>query len=387
MKICDNCGCESDGTARFCRACGAELSEAAKAPRTEGAGAADKERQNGVMSVFLKYASVLNDAQLYKVAVAKDSGLIQSTPEEVTEIYRVLAFRGHLDSMYRYAELCLSGGDKLTAYKWFKVAADAGHAPSKARIEGESFTDTKPTRTVITQMSEDADVGEVTETVNGESALENPNARIEIPESGGDFVDKVNDAMRGVVMITAVEDRGNMRAISRGSGFITDGDLVVTNAHVVGENPSCLQANFEPTVDNRTYNLMPLTVLPEYDIAVLKFTNLKPKRSFKLRTSGVKFGESVYTIGNPLGVGLSVSKGIVSNPNRKNTFSGGDYHSKLETVIQTDIVSNHGNSGGAIFDTDNNVIAMLTFEPSKSEGGMSMCVPAEYIQRVIKKLK
>ena len=132
---------------------------------------------------------------------------------------------------------------------------------------------------------------------------------------------------------------------------------------------------------------MPLTILPEYDISVLKFTNYKPTKSFKLRTSGVKFGESVYTIGNPLGVGLSVSKGIVSNPNRKNTFASGEYHSKLETVIQTDIVSNHGNSGGAIFDMNNNVIAMLTFEPSKSEGGMSMCVPAAYVEKIVKKYK
>ena len=246
-----------------------------------------------------------------------------------------------------------------------------------------------PTKTVnnFAESESDSKAGTVTVTINTETLLENPNSQLQMPTGGGDdFVNKVNDALQGVVMITAIETTDGGRMISRGSGYIVDG-LVVTNAHVVGSNPSCVQANFEPTVDSRTYNLMPLAILPEYDISVLKFTNYTPVKQFNLRTSGVKFGESVYTIGNPLGVGLSVSKGIVSNPNRKNTFANGEYHSKLETVIQTDIVSNHGNSGGAIFDMNNNVIAMLTFEPSKSEGGMSMCVPAGYVEQMVKKYK
>ncbi len=380
MKKCISCGCLVEDDARFCTSCGTDVSQVP-------AGSADGEAQGGVMSIFLKYASVLNEAQLYKVAIAKEMGVIQSAPGEVQEIYRVLAFRGHLDSMYRYAELCIAGGDKLTAYKWFKVAADAGHEPSKTRLESEDFFDTMPTKAVSSNGDgQDSKAGTITVTINTEEALENPNRGIEIPSGSGDFVTMVNDAMRGVVMITAVQVENGVRMVSRGSGFIVDG-LVITNAHVVGSNPSCVQANFEPSVDSRTYNLLPLTILPEYDISVLKFTNYTPTKNFNLRIGGVKFGESVYTIGNPLGVGLSVSKGIVSNPNRKNTFASGEYHSKLETVIQTDIVSNHGNSGGAIFDMNNNVIAMLTFEPSKSEGGMSMCVPAEYIQKIIKTVK
>ncbi len=380
MKKCSKCGFNAEDDACFCTSCGTDISAVP-------AGSANDGEQGGVMSIFLKYASVLNEAQLYKVAVAKEMGVIQSAPGEVQEIYRVLAFRGHLDSMYRYAELCIAGGDKLTAYKWFKVAADAGHVPSKTRLESEDFFDSMPTHAVNSLAPEqDSKAGTITVTINTEEALENPNRGIEIPSGSGDFVTMVNDAMRGVVMITAVQVENGVRMVSRGSGFIVDG-LVITNAHVVGSDPSCVQANFEPSVDSRTYNLLPLTILPEYDISVLKFTNYNPTKKFNLRIGGVKFGESVYTIGNPLGVGLSVSKGIVSNPNRKNTFASGEYHSKLETVIQTDIVSNHGNSGGAIFDMNNNVIAMLTFEPSKSEGGMSMCVPAEYIQKIIKKVK
>lgn len=382
MKSCTNCGFKAEDDARFCTSCGADISAVP-------AGSAEGGEQNGVMSVFLKYAAILNDAQLYKVALAKEMGVIQSVPGEVQEMYRVLAFRGHLDGMYKYAELCIAGGDKLTAYKWFKAAADAGHAPSKVRIENENFFDDMPTKTVnnFAESESDSKAGTVTVTINTETLLENPNNQLQMPTGGGDdFVNKVNDALQGVVMITAIETTDGGRMISRGSGYIVDG-LVVTNAHVVGSNPSCVQANFEPTVDSRTYNLMPLAILPEYDISVLKFTNYTPVKQFNLRTSGVKFGESVYTIGNPLGVGLSVSKGIVSNPNRKNTFANGEYHSKLETVIQTDIVSNHGNSGGAIFDMNNNVIAMLTFEPSKSEGGMSMCVPAGYVEQMVKKYK
>ena len=66
MKACNKCGFKAEDDARFCTSCGADISEV-PAGSAEGGGA-------GVMSIFLKYAAVLNDAQLYKVALAKEMG-------------------------------------------------------------------------------------------------------------------------------------------------------------------------------------------------------------------------------------------------------------------------------------------------------------------------
>ena len=95
----------------------------------------------------------------------------------------------------------------------------------------------------------------------------------------------------------------------------------------------------------------------------------------------MEYGEEVYTIGNPLGIGLSVSRGIVSCPSRNTR-----YPDAVKAVIQIDITANHGNSGGALLDQYNNVLGILTFIPGDSGGGITMCVPAKYIAEALNRL-
>ena len=154
----------------------------------------------------------------------------------------------------------------------------------------------------------------------------------------------------------------------------------------MGKTPKSVTASFESSVDDKSYNLLPLVIAPELDVAILRFTGLADERisareNLRLRTEGVRYGEEVYTIGNPLGLRFSVSRGIVSTPLRESGHRKG-----IHEVIQTDITANHGNSGGALFDVSNNVLGMITYTPSDSEGGISMCVPSKYIVQVLNKL-
>ena len=351
MKTCKACG-NTYGNGVYCSQCGAKIEEDAE----------NKTPDSGAPSIFLKYAAFLDNELLFKVALGKLSGVMAGNKKEAEEIFKVLAFRGHVESMYRYAEICLAQDppDKETAYHWLRIAADAGHTPSRLLLASEKAP-------VPSQV---------------------PNQRMQIPKGnvgggGENFEALVNDSLSAIVMILATKRQGRKQSVSAGSGFIVEGGYVVTNAHVVGDNPECVVGMFEPSIDQNRYSLMPLVIAPQYDVAILKFTGLaasrvEGRRQLSLRTQSIGFGERVYTVGNPLGIGLSVSQGIVSSPDRKS-----NYPSAVPSVIQTDITINHGNSGGALMDTENNVIGMVTFMPGNAEGGIGMCVPSAYIVKAL----
>ena len=351
MKKCKACGnVMAEGS--FCSRCGERLDE-------NDVGIKDSP------SIFLKYADFLDDGLLYKIAVGKASGVVAGAAGEAAEIFKLLAFRGHTESMYRYAEICLAQDppDKETAYHWLKVAADAGHQPSRLLL-----------------MSEKVPMSEI--------YSQRRNERITYSGVGGsNFEALVSDALPAIVTIASTERKGRKRSTNLGAGFIVEGGYVVTNCHVVGRDPEYVTARFEPSVDEKSYNLCPLVIEPKWDVAILKFTGfaadrIRGRRQLMLRMQGVGYGEQVYTVGNPLGVGLSVSQGVVSCPDRESNYPAG-----VRTVIQTDITVNHGNSGGALLDTENNVIGMVTYKPGRSEGGMGMCVPAEYVVKALNKIR
>ncbi|MDE6666909.1 MAG: trypsin-like peptidase domain-containing protein [Clostridia bacterium] len=387
MKICVKCNKQSPDEDNFCRYCGEKLTSVAAQNTEIEAG----DTKNGGCSVFLKYSSFLDNAVLYRVALGKEQGLVSSAPGEVEEIYRVLAFRGYPDGMYKYAEICLNSNppDRLTAHKWLKIAADAGHAASRIKLQTENWGGDAPQNLSVGASGTGYDYNSLK--INTRDAERNndfvsENRNIQLPAEGGSFVERVKEVLPSILSINAVFKSGRNKMLSKGSGFLVQGGYVITNAHVVGESPECIEANFEPSIDKRTYNLMPLAILPELDIAVLCFTGnigeaLSSRKLLSLRTEGVTFGEEVYTVGNPLGIGLSVSKGVVSSPNRKT-----DYPKNVDFVIQTDMTVNHGNSGGALLDAANNVIGVITFYPGKSEGGIAMCVPAIYIKNVLERI-
>jgi len=180
-------------------------------------------------------------------------------------------------------------------------------------------------------------------------------------------------------------------ATSLGSGFIISPDgYVVTNNHVIsaGGPNSRLQATVDSikvTLPDRTeYTARVVGRDPVSDLALLKIEarNL-PFVRFGDSTR-TRVGDWVVAIGNPFGLGGTVTAGIVSAIHR-GIGQGGAY----DRYIQTDASINQGNSGGPMFDINGNVVGINTaiFSPTGGNVGIGFAIPAEQAAPVIESLR
>lgn len=168
---------------------------------------------------------------------------------------------------------------------------------------------------------------------------------------------------------------------ARGSGFIIDADgTIVTNNHVVKG-----ARTLSVTLDDGT--VLPAKVIgtdPRTDIAVLKVEAKHPLPFIQLGNSrDVKAGEWVVAMGNPFGLGGSVTAGIVSAVSRD--IGAGPY----DQFIQVDAPINQGNSGGPLFTQDGKVIGMNTaiLSPSGGSVGIGFAIPSDMIRSVSAQLE
>ena len=169
---------------------------------------------------------------------------------------------------------------------------------------------------------------------------------------------------------------------SLGSGVLMTADgYVLTNHHVVdGADQIVLQLQ-----DGREATVIVVGKDPEIDLAVLKI-NLDNLIPIKLAdTDDVQVGDIALAIGNPFGVGQSVSQGIISATHRK-----GLGLNIFESFIQTDAAINPGNSGGALIDTKGNLIGIISaiLDRTGYATGISFAIPAntalEILEDIIK---
>jgi serine protease Do len=168
---------------------------------------------------------------------------------------------------------------------------------------------------------------------------------------------------------------------SLGSGFIIDpSGIIVTNNHVVED------------ADEITVTLNDGTSLPakligrddKTDLALLKVVPKKPLPASHFGNSDkARVGDWVMAIGNPFGLGSTVTTGIVSARNRD--IAAGPY----DDFIQTDAPINRGNSGGPLFDMDGNVIGVNSaiFSPSGGSVGIGFAIPSNMAREVIGQLE
>ncbi|HEY0376930.1 MAG TPA: Do family serine endopeptidase [Pyrinomonadaceae bacterium] len=183
-------------------------------------------------------------------------------------------------------------------------------------------------------------------------------------------------------------DRGNvppMRAQQRrsglGSGVIvsTDG-YILTNHHVVdGAEQIKVDLN-----DNRSLDARLVGSDPPSDLAVLKIeaTNLPV---LPLGDSErVRVGDVVLAIGNPLGIGQTVTMGIISAKGRQTGLSDGSF----EDFLQTDAPINQGNSGGALVSTNSELVGINSqiLSPSGGSIGIGFAIPSNMARRVMEQL-
>ncbi len=168
---------------------------------------------------------------------------------------------------------------------------------------------------------------------------------------------------------------------SLGSGFVIDpSGFIVTNNHVIEDS------------DQITVSLQDGTQLPakvvgrdvKTDLALLKVTPKKPLPATHFGDSDkARIGDWVIAIGDPFGIGSTVTAGIVSARNRN--INAGPY----DDFIQTDAPINRGNSGGPLFNMDGDVIGINSaiFSPSGGSVGIGFAIPANLARAVTGQLR
>ncbi len=168
---------------------------------------------------------------------------------------------------------------------------------------------------------------------------------------------------------------------SLGSGFVIDpSGYIVTNNHVIEDSEQI-------TVQFQDGTQMPAKLIgrdTKTDLALLKVAPKKPLPATHFGDSDkARIGDWVIAIGDPFGIGSTVTAGIVSARNRD--ISAGPY----DDFIQTDAPINKGNSGGPLFDMDGNVIGINSaiFSPSGGSVGIGFAIPSNLARDVIQQLR
>jgi len=173
--------------------------------------------------------------------------------------------------------------------------------------------------------------------------------------------------------------RGHNVITGQGSGFFISADgYAVTNNHVV-EKAESVQVT---TDDGKTHTAKVIGADPRTDLALIKVED-GPFPYVKLSDKAPRIGDWVIAVGNPFGLGGTVTAGIVSARGRDIGASAYD------DFIQIDAPVNKGNSGGPTFDTDGNVIGVNTaiFSPSGGSVGIAFDIPADTVRSVVAQLK
>ncbi|MBA3031813.1 MAG: Do family serine endopeptidase [Gammaproteobacteria bacterium] len=173
----------------------------------------------------------------------------------------------------------------------------------------------------------------------------------------------------------------SQRQSGLGSGVIVSADgLVLTNNHVI-ESADEIEVAFH---DGRKTKAQLVGADPESDLAVLKIVTDSPLAPITLAAAeSLRIGDVVLAIGNPFGVGQTVTSGIVSALGRThlgiNTF---------ENFIQTDAAINPGNSGGALVDSNGRLVGINTAIYSQSGGsmGIGFAIPVSLAKSVMEQI-
>ncbi|HZI19923.1 MAG TPA: DegQ family serine endoprotease [Pyrinomonadaceae bacterium] len=166
-----------------------------------------------------------------------------------------------------------------------------------------------------------------------------------------------------------------------GSGVVISADgYIVTNHHVI-DGAEQIVAEFS---DRRTFEAKLVGSDPPSDLAVLKIeANDLPVLTLG-NSDNVRVGDVVLAVGNPLGVGQTVTQGIISAKGRQTGLSDGSF----EDFLQTDAAINRGNSGGALVNTSGELVGINSqiLSPSGGNIGIGFAIPANMVRAVTEQL-
>ncbi|MBA2124674.1 serine protease [Hyphomicrobium methylovorum] len=178
------------------------------------------------------------------------------------------------------------------------------------------------------------------------------------------------------------QDNGGRPKIvqGQGSGFVISPDgYVVTNNHVI-DGATKIQVQFDG--DETKYDAKLIGTDPRTDVALLKIESKKTFPAVKLSSKDPRVGDWALAVGNPFGLGGTVTAGIVSALARDIGSGPYDY-------LQIDAAVNRGNSGGPTFNLEGEVIGVNTaiFSPSGGNVGIAFAVPARTVNEVVNQLR
>jgi len=193
------------------------------------------------------------------------------------------------------------------------------------------------------------------------------------------FVSATENSIESVVTIYSYKNNRSYVNNNIGSGVIFSKDgYIVTNYHIISDNKFIkIKLNngqeFDAKIIGGDINA---------DIAVLKIQSSEELKPINISDSDdLKIGDKVLAIGNPYGIGISVSSGIIS-------ATGRDYGNPYLELIQTDAAINPGNSGGALINENGNLIGINTKIFSRTGGfqGLGFAIPSNNIVQIASEL-
>ena len=165
-----------------------------------------------------------------------------------------------------------------------------------------------------------------------------------------------------------------------GSGFFISADgYAVTNNHVVDHAKTVSVT----TDDGKAFTAKVIGTDPKTDVALIKVDGRSDFPFVKLATASPRIGDWVLAVGNPFGLGGTVTAGIVSARGRD--IGAGPY----DDFLQIDAPVNRGNSGGPTFDLSGNVVGVNTaiYSPSGGSVGIAFAIPSQTVESVVDQLK
>ena len=207
------------------------------------------------------------------------------------------------------------------------------------------------------------------------------NRRFEHPQLGGsDFFDFFFGPGGPQQRRTPRGGEDEQRAVSGGSGvIISPNGEILTNYHVVASMGSTDNALEVKTSDGKTYKAAVLGKDKELDIALIKIDAAHLPYAKLGDSDGLRIGEWVVAIGNPLGLEHTVTQGIISAKGRK-------LDTGLSSFLQTDAAINRGNSGGPLLNLRGEVVGINTaINPAGQNIGFA--VPISQVNRILKDLR
>ena len=189
------------------------------------------------------------------------------------------------------------------------------------------------------------------------------------------FVSATNNSIESVVTVYTYGGNRSFANNSIGSGVIFSEDgYIVTNTHIISGN-RLIKVKLH---NGEEFDANLIGADTNADIAVLKIKSNSLLKPINVSNSDdLKIGDKVLAIGNPYGIGISVSSGIIS-------ATGRDYGNPYLELIQTDAAINPGNSGGALINENGNLIGINTkiFSRTGAYQGLGFAIPSNNIVQI-----